>query len=130
MSSLAVDQGKTVLIISDDVTYTVTKEEYTKVKDIFTYGIDEDEVSCIIRPHDIIGYLEETNPEAQHNALESAVMIAKRQMKDELTVKFVWAFIILALILGSAIAYTIISGSTTGSEAGIVESAGNAVTIG
>jgi hypothetical protein len=126
--SIAAYDGKNVRIISNDVEYTIPKKDYDRVKEIFTFGINEEDLSPVITPSDIIGYLAEVNPEAEHNAMEAATIIAKRQLKDDLQIKLVWGVIIIGIIMAGALGYTMITGGSDGGST--VANAANVVTVG
>lgn len=88
LDALAVDKGKEVQIYAQDrngsdVSFTLSKKDYTTAKTILTNGIKVDELHNVITPHDIVGYLYESNPEAQNVMIDVEVQRGIRnKMKD------------------------------------------------
>ena len=86
--ALAVDNGKEVLIKAIDrngydVSFTLPKDDYLVAKSILTNGIDVKHLSNVITPHDIVGYLYESNPESQNVMVDVEVQRGIRnRMKD------------------------------------------------
>ena len=115
MTGIAIHDEKRdeVILKNEDVEFTMKKKDYDFVKDILTDGISLDELSPIIRPCDIIGYLEETNPEAEKNVVETEVTMSKRNVfsKEQLTLMSIGVLIFMAMI-GLGALYILVSAST------------------
>lgn len=125
--SLAVDLGKDVRIIArdnvgDDVSFTITKDEYRVVKKALTVGVDVSKLRNVITPSDIIGFLYETNPEAMNVMVDVEVQRGLRQKLNGYTPAIVGAGIFATIILAMAIAYLMV---TNGAGGGVVEAAQN-----
>ena len=88
LDALAVDKGKEVQIYAQDrngsdVSFILSKKDYTTAKTILTNGVRVDELHNVITPHDIVGYLYESNPEAQNVMIDVEVQRGIRnKMKD------------------------------------------------
>jgi hypothetical protein len=116
---IAVIDGDKVFLLSKDVEYTLTYEEFEYAKAVLEHGIDKQYLNNIIRPCDIIGYLFETNPEAENVVVEEEVSIAKRSMdKDSIRI-MTFAFAALLVIIGGAIAYMMISDGGSSAPAAV-----------
>jgi len=86
--SVAVDMGKEVLIRSmdrngDDVSFTLKKEEYELARSVLINGVGIEKLSNVISPHDIVGYLYESNPESQNVMVDVEVQRGLRQSKKD-----------------------------------------------
>ncbi|MDK2948513.1 MAG: hypothetical protein PWQ63_1673, partial [Methanolobus sp.] len=89
VDSYAVDYGKTVKVFAtdrngDDVSFTLTKEEYNAARTILTEGIPVKDLRAVITPSDIVGFLYEANPEAQNVMVETEVNRGLRALKNKL----------------------------------------------
>lgn len=107
-NAIAVDMGKEVLIRSmdrngDDVSFTLKKDEYELARHILVNGINADKLSNVITPHDIVGYLYESNPESQNVMVDVEVQRGLRQQKKDIgkTIAYAGGFatIIMAMVI-------------------------------
>lgn len=120
--AIAVIDDDKVYIMADNIEYVLTKSEYDYALAVLTHGIDIQYLSNVIRPCDIIGYLNETNPEAENVVVEEECSIAKRQ-GDRENMKFISiGFAALLVLIGAGFLYMMISdggssASTTASAA-------------
>ena len=128
MNDLAVDFGDKVLIMSNDVEFTIPKEDYDFLKERFIKGFTEEDTGNIIQPCDIIGYLMEYNPEAEKNIAESEVAIAKMGMnKEQMQMISIGVIIFLALI-GLGALYILVNQNSAGADT-VVQSAASGISI-
>lgn len=78
MDCIAIDDGDNVIIISNDVKYSIPREDYDYVQDVMRRGVPLTDLNPVVSPSAIIGYLEESNPEAQNVVCEKEAAIAAR----------------------------------------------------
>lgn len=106
--AIAVDMGNEVLIRSVDrhgmdVSFSLKKQEYEMAKNILINGIGVDKLSNTITPHDIVGYLYESNPESQNVMVDVEVQRGIRQKAKDVgkMVAYGGAFatIIMAMVI-------------------------------
>lgn len=126
--SLAIEDGNDVIIVSDDVEYRIPREVYDYVKAVMDKGVPLEDVNPVIRPSDIIGYLEEVNPEAQNVVVEREVAVAQRQAnKQNIQILAIGATLFM-LLIGLGALYILVSGSS-GGTGGVVSAASGAFGI-
>lgn len=105
MNSLAIEDGKNIIIVSDDVEYTIPRDDYDYVKECFRTGVAYEDLSPVIRPSDIIGYLEEANPEAEMTASEAELSIAERKVKKDQALVVLVGFAAFLVLVGIGALY-------------------------
>jgi hypothetical protein len=129
MDNIAVDLGNTVFIRSDKVQYTLTKEEYNYANQILQKGIPLDKTSLIINPHDIVSYLNESNPEAENVVTEVSIMRALKGAGKENFKIIAWGFAFFIMIIGFILAYVVITQDAGSSLGAVAGNAASGVTI-
>lgn len=128
--TVAVDCGDTVLVHSDKITYTLSKEEYEYAKSVMTYGIDMDQLSPIINVHDIIGYLNESNPEAEQVVTEREVSMALRSQKAQNLNIIAYGVAVFMAAMAVIAIYVVFTSGDGGSAGTIAQSAASTLTVG
>ena len=129
MNNFAVDFGDSVLIKSNKVSYTLSKDEYNYVKTILDNGIKLDNTSMVITPHDIAGFLNESNPEAENVVTEVSIMRALKGAGKENFKIIAWAFAFFMVIMGFVIAYVVITNDAGSSLSAAANTAASGVSI-
>lgn len=127
-NAIAIDHGDTVILRDSEISYTLTKKEYTTAKDIVTNGIEADKLSRVITPHDIVGYLNESNPEAQSVRTEVAVQRAlKNKVKDNAHIIAIGGTVFICAL--AVIMIYLVIGRDTGGAAAAAQTAAQTAAV-
>jgi hypothetical protein len=129
VNGIAYQDDDNVILETDDVRFMMTRTDYDYVKGVLRSGVPLEDLNPVIRPSDIIGYLEESNPEAENNVVETEVTIAKRSVsKEDIRILAIGTTIFLALI-GLAAFYIIISHDSGSGASAAATAANTAVSV-
>nr|WP_321496332.1 hypothetical protein [uncultured Methanolobus sp.] len=129
VNGIAYQDGDNVVLETDDVRFSMTRKDYDYVKGVLRSGVPLEDLNPVIRPSDIIGYLEESNPEAENNVVETEVTIAKRSVsKEDIRILAIGTTIFLALI-GLAAFYIIVSHDSGSGASAAATAANTAVSV-
>ena len=133
LDALAVDKGKEVQIYAQDrngsdVSFTLSKKDYTTAKTILTNGIRVDELHNVITPHDIVGYLYESNPEAQNVMIDVEVQRGIRNKTKDTSRMVAYGGAFATIIMAMCIFYLVVVKDPAGA-ADVASNAASGLTV-